>query len=123
MSPAKAPSERGSVTTEFALALPAIVAVLLLVLSLGIHGAQAVALESAARDAARELARGEPAAAVHRTVERSAGTGVTVSLSEEGPYTRVSLTRPVRIAGLIELSSAHEAEAVVRTEHLPGAGR
>ncbi|WP_258934409.1 DUF4244 domain-containing protein [Nesterenkonia pannonica] len=50
--------ERGSVTAEFALSLLTIVAVLLLVLSLGAYGVQAVALESAAREAARQLARG-----------------------------------------------------------------
>ncbi|GAB3849093.1 TadE family type IV pilus minor pilin [Nesterenkonia populi] len=123
MSLAEDPGDRGSVTAEFALALPSIVAVLLLVLSLGSHGVQAVALESAAREAARELARGEPAAVVEEAAVRAAGDSVTVTLSPDGAYTRVLLTRPVRIAGLIEVSSVYEAEASALTEHVGGSGR
>ncbi|WP_146340465.1 TadE family type IV pilus minor pilin [Nesterenkonia sp. NBAIMH1] len=113
--------ERGSVTAEFALSLPAIVAVLLLVLSLGAYGVQAVALESAAREAARQLARGEPPAAVEAAARDAAGGDIIVSLAAEGPYTRVSLSRHVRIAGWVGIDHAHQAEASARTEHVSGA--
>ncbi|WP_198144759.1 TadE/TadG family type IV pilus assembly protein [Nesterenkonia jeotgali] len=55
----RSPSERGSISAEFALALPSVVLVLLLVLSLGLHGAAQVSLEAGAGAAARELARGQ----------------------------------------------------------------
>lgn len=106
-------------TAEFALALPGVMLVLLLVLSLGMHGAAQVALEDGARAAARELARGEPAAVAESTAAQRAGSDVSVAVSAEGPYTSVELTRPVQVLGLITLEAEHSARAHARTEHLP----
>jgi hypothetical protein len=53
-------SERGSVTAEFAVALPAVVLVLGLALGALAVGSQSVRLQDAAGLAARALARGEP---------------------------------------------------------------
>jgi hypothetical protein len=52
--------ERGSVTAEFAVALPAVVLVLGLALGALAVGSQSVRLQDAAGLAARALARGEP---------------------------------------------------------------
>jgi hypothetical protein len=61
--------ERGSVTAEYAAALPAVVLLLALVLTAFSAGAQAVRLQDAAGLAARGLARGEPAEGVARMVQ------------------------------------------------------
>lgn len=96
--------------------------VLLLVLGLAMHGASRVALEDGARAAARELARGEPAALAEQTARSAAGDEVAVTISDQGEYTHVVLTRPVRVLGLIQLSTELTSEASARTEHLAGLG-
>ncbi|NEM92190.1 TadE family type IV pilus minor pilin [Galbitalea soli] len=62
--------DRGSVTAEFAVALPAVVLVLAVALGALAAGTRAIALESGAGDAARMLGRGESgdraAAVLHR---------------------------------------------------------
>ncbi|NDK31731.1 TadE family type IV pilus minor pilin [Nesterenkonia haasae] len=115
-------SERGSVTAEFALVIPGVVIVLLLVVSLAMQGAARIALEDGARAAARELARGEPAAVAEKVARDTAGDEVTVSVTSVGTYTHVVLTQPVRVLGMIELNSEQEAEAYARTEHLTDLG-
>lgn len=115
-------SERGSVTAEFALGLPAVMLVLLLVIGMAMHGASRVALEDGARAAARELARGESAETAEQTARSAAGDEVAVVISAEGEYTRVVLTRPVRVLGLIQLDTELTSEASARTEHLAGLG-
>lgn len=115
-------SEGGSVTAEFALGLPAVMLVLLLVIGMAMHGASRVALEDGARAAARELARGESAETAEQTARSAAGDEVAVVISAEGEYTRVVLTRPVRVLGLIQLDTELTSEASARTEHLAGLG-
>lgn len=115
-----AATEQGSLTAEFAVAIPAVILVLLLVISLAMQGAARVSLEDAARSAARELARGETSAVVEQTVRDTAGAEVNIVISQEGAYSRVLLTQPVQILGLIELNAEQSAEAHARTEHLAG---
>ncbi|RJN32584.1 TadE family type IV pilus minor pilin [Nesterenkonia natronophila] len=115
-------SERGSVTAEFALAIPGVVLVMLLVLSLAMQGAARIALEEGARAAARELARGESAATAEETLRQTAGDQLDVTIAAEGQYTAVVVTQPIRVLGLIELSAEQSAEAHARTEHLAGVG-
>lgn len=111
--------ELGSVSTEFAVALPGVVLILGLLLSLGMHGAAQVALEEGARAAARELARGEDPAAAEQTASRVAGDGVSATISRDGAYSQVELTRPVRLLGMVELDLDQSAVASARTEHVP----
>lgn len=113
--------ERGSVSTEFAVALPGVVLILGLLLSLGMHGAAQVSLEEGARAAARELARGEDPAAAEQTASRVTGDEVSATISRDGGYSHVELTRPVRLLGLVELDMTQTAEASARTEHVPAA--
>ncbi|GFZ86131.1 TadE family type IV pilus minor pilin [Nesterenkonia alkaliphila] len=115
-------AERGSVTAEFALALPGVVLVLLLVISLAMTGASRVALEDAARAAAREAARGESVASAEQTARDAAGDDISISVSAEGAYTTVVVSRPVQVLGLIELNAELSAEAHARTEHLEQPG-
>src|SRR5690625_2179280 len=115
---ARGETQRGSVTAEFALGLPAVVLVLLLVLGLAMHGAARVALEVGARAGARELARGESSAAAEQSIRAAAGEDVTVTITTNAEYTHVALTQPVQILGLIQISAEISAEASARTEHL-----
>ena len=109
-------------TAEFALALPGVVLVMLLVISLAMQGAARIALEDGARAAARELARGESTETAEQTAREAAGDHVDISFSAEAQYSRVVLTQPVRVLGLVELDAEQEAEAFTRAEHLPGSG-
>ncbi|PRZ14028.1 TadE family type IV pilus minor pilin [Nesterenkonia sandarakina] len=112
-------SERGSISAEFAVALPTVVLVLLLVLSLGLHGAAQVTLETGARAAARELARGEDPASAEAAARRVAGEEVSFRLSQEQGYVTVTLLRPVRVLGWVEVAMTQDAAATARVEELP----
>ena len=88
--------ERGSVTAEFAIALPAVMVVLACCLSgLQVAGTQ-LRLQDAAAAAARSLARGEPA-----SVAALLMPGATVSRHTDGDL--VCATATVRAAGLLPL--------------------
>ncbi len=113
--------EQGSVSTEFAVALPGVVLIVGLLLSLGMYGAAQVSLEEGARAAARELARGEDSATAEQTAARVAGTQVSAAVSRDGAYARVALTQPVRLLGVVELGVTQTAEASARVEHVPAA--
>lgn len=113
--------EQGSVSTEFAVALPGVVLIVGLLLSLGMHGAAQVSLEEGARAAARELARGEGSATAEQTAARVVGNQVSTAVSQDGEYAHVVLTRPVRLLGVVELDVTHTAEASARVEHVPDA--
>jgi Flp pilus assembly protein TadG len=90
--------ERGSVTAEFAIALPVLVLVLLL--GAGLLGATAarIRLEDATADAARLVARGEggdrAAAVVARAVP---GAGIDVDRGDE--FVCVTASATVRVLG------------------------
>lgn len=91
MSPARRGTEAGSVTAEFAAALPAAVVVLALCLG-GIQTVgQQVRLMDAAADAARLLARGDPPATARDRVTRAVGAATFASESE-GDFRCVHLT-------------------------------
>lgn len=81
--------ERGSVTAEFAIVLPAVVVVLLLVIAaLQVAGRQ-VRLQAMAVDAARAYARGDDAAAARvagelpgASVSKTAGASVVCAVAQ-----------------------------------------
>lgn len=77
-------SQRGSVTAETAVVLPALVVVLVLCLwSVTVVGQQLQCID-AARTGARALARGEPAALARAAAERAAPKGARVTMRTEG---------------------------------------
>ena len=99
-----APGEAGMVTAEIAVALPAVVLVLLLVLSAVCAGVTQLRVTDAARVAARQAAIGSDdveGAAVH------AGGAVRVDV-ERGELTCVHVSRPVPgpLGGLTARSTA-----------------
>lgn len=94
--------ERGSVSAELALALPAVV--LTLLLGVGALGAASrqVALQDASADAARLLGRGEGLGAAERVV-RTAVAGARMSSSPSGDLVCVTTSLEVSVGSLIRL--------------------
>ncbi|MCD4852451.1 pilus assembly protein [Arthrobacter sp. AK01] len=87
--------DRGAVTAEFAVALPAVMLLLAFLLAGGAAGITQLRLEEAARAGARASARGETAASVDGIVRRLAGEGVSSSLVDDGVWLTVTASSPV----------------------------
>lgn len=112
-------SPRGSVTAEFAVAVPAIIVLLSILLGAGSAAVCQVRAEEAARAAARTLARGEGPAAVAREVARVAGTGAehTIDSSAGVVTVRVSTAVPGPVAAAAGLRAT--ASASLSVEGVP----
>jgi hypothetical protein len=110
--------DRGSATAETAIVLPVVVVMVVLVLLTGAGLGSQLRLESAARGAARELARGEEPAAAVAVAERIGGQGTEVTVSGSGPWVRVEVTRTLRApAGALSGASwTLSADAEARRE-------
>lgn len=91
--------ERGMVTAEFAVVLPAVVFVL--ALSLGALGLalDQVRCVDAARSGARAAARGDSYPAVLLVARRAAPSGALVSMDTSEDLVRVSVVSASRVAG------------------------
>lgn len=83
---------RGAVTAEFAVALPAVVALLAFLLAGAAAGVTQLRIEEGARAGARALARGEDPAAVERTVRTLAGGTASASVAADGEWFNVTVT-------------------------------
>lgn len=82
---------RGAVTAEFAVALPAVVLLLTMLLAGVAAGVTQLRLEEAARAGARALARGESAAAVEGIVRTLAGASATTAVAADGEWLSVTV--------------------------------
>ncbi|MGD6979429.1 MULTISPECIES: TadE family type IV pilus minor pilin [Citricoccus] len=85
------PSERGSVTAEYAVLLPGAAVVLAGALLAGAATLQQIRLEEAAAATVRELARGETDAQVLGTARRMAGDDARLSSSRTPGWVTVTL--------------------------------
>ncbi|WP_243400001.1 TadE family type IV pilus minor pilin [Arthrobacter glacialis] len=106
---------RGSVTAEIAVVLPAITALLAMLL-LGVSaGMLQLRLEEGARAGARALARGDAPALVLDLVSRVAGEQASVSLSSSGAYATVTVYGKVDgvLSGLVPWMQSAQASARV----------
>jgi Flp pilus assembly protein TadG len=83
---------RGAVTAEFAVALPAVLLLLALLLSGAVAGVTQLRLQEAAYAGARALARGEDPAAVEVIVRTMAGASATASVTADGEWLSVTVT-------------------------------
>lgn len=108
-------SERGTVTAEFAVVLPALVLVLILVVGAGVIGIAQVRVYEAARAGAREAARGEPVHDIEKAAKRKAGPGSTVTVSQGGAFAKVRVKTTLPKA-LHPIMKDVEASAEARTE-------
>lgn len=87
--------ERGAVTAEFAVALPAVVLVIAFALTALSAGGRQVQLEHAAAQSARLAARGEDAARVHAVAEAIAGP-VGVERGGDGDLVCITVSASAR---------------------------
>lgn len=87
----------GAVTAEFAVALPAVLLLLALLLAGAAGGVTQLRLEEAARAGARALARGEDPAAIAAIVRKLAGASATASVAADGEW--LSVTVADRVGG------------------------
>lgn len=108
--------QRGSVTAEFAVTLPAVVFVLGLVLGAAALGIVQLRLEEGARLGARAAARGEGAETVTRIVQEIEPRAA-VSVSTSGEFTRVeaSRTAPGLIGQLTGWQLVADAQALTES--------
>ena len=79
-------------TAEFAVALPAVLLLLALLLAGSAAGITQLRLEEAARAGARALARGDGDAAVEDIVRRLAGNSASAAVATEGEWLSVTVT-------------------------------
>ncbi|MFP7834119.1 TadE family type IV pilus minor pilin [Marisediminicola sp. LYQ134] len=98
MKRVSADGERGSVTAEFVVVVPAIVMVLVLCLLAMQATTRQVRLQDAAADAARSLARGDDASAAS-ALANSRVAGAVLASETRGDLECVTLTAPGGAAG------------------------
>jgi hypothetical protein len=96
-------SDRGSVTAELAVGLPAVVVLLVAVLGVGTAGVQHMRCAEAARTAARVAALGEADAEVVAAGERVAGEGADVRVARADGWATVTVVVALPVAGLGDL--------------------
>ena len=107
------PNDRGAVTAEFVLVLPAVLIVLALIIGSILLAAQQLTLTSAAGDVARLEARGDAAGASLRLSQLM--PGVSVARQSLGPLHCVSLSaRPAR--GLLSALHISASGCAARSE-------
>lgn len=90
-----ADGERGAVTAELAVALPAVVLVLVAVVVIALAGTTQLRVTDAARAGARAAAAGEPDARTVEIARRTAGDAVTVSVDRADPWVTATVEAPV----------------------------
>ena len=103
------------VSAELALAIPTVVAVLVLGLSAVEVGVDKVRCVQAAGLGARELVRGDARPKVLADVARAAPTGAVGSWSGS-PVVTVRVSHRARLLGVVDLPIAIDAEAAGRLE-------
>lgn len=116
--------ERGSVTAETAVVLPALLLVLAVVLWVAAAALAQVRCVDAARAGARALARGEQQGTARSMAAQAAPAQAQVSLGRRGDLVRVEVSARVRplggvLSGLPAL--AVRAEAIAAAEPEPAA--
>jgi hypothetical protein len=108
--------DRGSVTAELALALPAVVGLLVAVLLLASAATSQLRCADAARAGARAAALGEDRGVVTAIAQRVAGPGATVRVQESDPWVTVTVRRPLTGGPLAGSGLTAEGRATARVE-------
>jgi hypothetical protein len=108
--------DRGTVTAELALGLPAVVSVLLAVLLMTSAATTQLRCADGARAGARAAALGEEVATVSATARRVAGPDASVQVQRAGSWVTVTVRRPVTSASLGGLAWSASASASARVE-------
>ena len=116
------PPDRGAVTAETAVLLPALVLLLAVLLAAAAAGMTLIRYEEAARASARAAARGESAAVVRSTALRVAGEDAVIHLGGNAGTATVTVTGPA--PGILGTWGGWElrADASAETEGAGAAG-
>ncbi|WP_305852982.1 TadE family type IV pilus minor pilin [Georgenia sp. TF02-10] len=117
--PGHRPTDRGGVTAELALVLPAVVLLLVVLLVAAAAAVSQVRVADAARAGARAAALGEPAAVITSVAEHLAGPAATVRVGRDQGYVVVTVTR--ELPGLLAVTDL-TARATARAVPEPGEG-
>ncbi|OMH34433.1 TadE family type IV pilus minor pilin [Tersicoccus sp. Bi-70] len=108
--------QRGAVTAELAVTLPAVVLLLALLVTGAVAGMTQVRVEGAARAAVRALARGDAAPTATALALAQAGAGARVSIIGAGAQVRVRVEQRVPVLGGVVLPLSVAAEATASRE-------
>jgi hypothetical protein len=114
--PSAATGDRGMVTAELALALPALVAVLGVVLAVIAIGLAQVRCVDAAAVAARLAARGEPDRVVRGLALSAAPRGAHLQVASDGRVVTASVSAAIRLPGIGRLLPAYVVRGSVAQE-------
>lgn len=106
------PHEAGTVTAEFAVGLPGVVATVLLVLGMLLAGTTHIQCQEAARAGAREAMLHGSAAEAVAAAEKVAGDGASVTVSINGRWATVRVEKPLIISGFPLRVSANMAAPI-----------
>jgi secretion/DNA translocation related TadE-like protein len=116
------PAQGGSVTAEVAIALPAVVLALAVVLAVGAVVVAQLRCIDAARAGARAAARGQPPAEVSAVARRIAPGGARVGISLSGGTAAVSVIAPLRLPLPGHPALTVRARAIADVEHAADRG-
>ncbi|WP_157358944.1 TadE family type IV pilus minor pilin [Arthrobacter sp. Soil782] len=103
-------------TAEVAVALPAVVVLLAVVLGAAALGLSQLRIEEAARAGAREIMRGESSDVVEGTVRRIAGEQADIAVQSNGSTSTVTVNTAVDVPVLELLDVSLSARAVALPE-------
>ncbi len=92
--------EAGTVTAEFAVGLPAVVATVLLVLGVLLAGTTYIECQEAARAGAREAMLHSSAEEARQAAQVVAGERAAVSVSIDGSWATVKVEKSILVSGL-----------------------
>ncbi|MGO3023695.1 MAG: TadE family type IV pilus minor pilin [Brevibacterium sp.] len=106
--------DSGTATAEFAVVMPAVVLLIVLLTGAAAVGFSQLRAFDAARSAAREIARGEPRAAVVSEAKKHAGESSSVGVRADGGYSVVTVT--IDLPAAIFFLDAVDAHATARVE-------
>ena len=114
-------AERGAVTAEFAVALPAVVLVLVAVLLIAMAGVTQLQVTDAARAGARAAAAGESDARIQEIARHVGGDDLVVTVLRADPWVTVRVRAPVS-GGWFADGLTATGEATAWLESAIGAG-
>ena len=109
--------DKGAVTAEFAVALPAVLLLLALLLAGAAAGITQLRVEGAAKAGARALARGDAPSTVDGIVRMLAGDAASAAVDEDGEWINVTVSARVvgPLGSLIPWKLSATASARVET--------
>ena len=113
---ARQSSDRGTVTAELAIALPAVVLMAILIVVVAVAGMTQLRVADAARAGARSAALGESEDTIRGIVGRLAGPDARVAISHAPPWVTVTVLDTVGGRGLTPGAFVVRGEASARVE-------